>query len=159
MCYRTPRKYKHIFFRVISNIGNKKQNILNVWKFQRHISSFVTKFLKLAKVSKKLGDKRVKKKVKKVPYIHSCFNIHVCQYHYCSVLFRLITIQPFITTIIIEAHINLVLRQTRKARNFAYIRLPNKPYENEVTLTKQKPPLKYCQFLELLIQLKRGLDL
>ena len=34
--------------------------------------------------------------------------------------------------------------------NFAYIRLLNKPYENEVTLTGQNPPLKCCQPLELL---------
>ena len=27
---------------------------------------------------------------------------------------------------------------------FAYLRLINKPYENEVTLTGQNPPLKYC---------------
>ena len=38
-------------------------------------------------------------------------------------------------------------------------RLLNKPYENEVTLTRQKPPLKCCQLLELLTQLKRGIDL
>ena len=42
---------------------------------------------------------------------------------------------------------------------FAYIRLLNKPYENEVTLTGQNPPLKCCQHLELLTQLKRGIDL
>ena len=29
-------------------------------------------------------------------------------------------------------------------RNFAYIRLLNKPYENEVTLRGQKPPLNCC---------------
>ena len=33
--------------------------------------------------------------------------------------------------------------------NFAYKRLLNKPYENEVTLTGQNPPLKCCQHLEL----------
>ena len=32
---------------------------------------------------------------------------------------------------------------------FAYIQLLNKPYENEVTLTGQNPPLKYCQQLEI----------
>ena len=42
---------------------------------------------------------------------------------------------------------------------FAYIRLLNKSYENEVTLTGQKPPLKFCQPLELLTQLKKGIDL
>ena len=42
---------------------------------------------------------------------------------------------------------------------FAYIRLLNKPYENEVTLTGQNPPLKCCQPLELLTQFERGLDL
>ena len=34
--------------------------------------------------------------------------------------------------------------------NFAYKRLLNKPYENEVPLTKQNPPSKCCQTLELL---------
>ena len=43
--------------------------------------------------------------------------------------------------------------------NFAYKRLLNKPYENEVTLTEQNPPLEYCQPVELLGQLKRSLDL
>ena len=33
---------------------------------------------------------------------------------------------------------------------FAYTWLLNKPYENEVTLREQNPPLKYCQPLELL---------
>ena len=32
--------------------------------------------------------------------------------------------------------------------NFAYIRLLNKPYENEVTLTEQNPHSKCCQHLE-----------
>ena len=41
----------------------------------------------------------------------------------------------------------------------AYIPLLNKPYENEVTLTRQNLPLKYCKPLELLTQLKRGIDL
>ena len=35
----------------------------------------------------------------------------------------------------------------------------NKPYENEVTLREQNPPLKYCQHLEILTPLKTGLDL
>ena len=43
--------------------------------------------------------------------------------------------------------------------NFAYIRLLNKPYENEVTLIGQNPPSKCYQPLELFTQLKRGLDL
>ena len=42
---------------------------------------------------------------------------------------------------------------------FAYIRLLNKPYENEVSLTGQNPPLKCCQPLEILIHFKKGLDL
>ena len=29
-------------------------------------------------------------------------------------------------------------------QKFAYIRLLNKPYENEVTLRRQNPPLKCC---------------
>ena len=43
--------------------------------------------------------------------------------------------------------------------NFAYVRLINKPYENEVTLTGQKPPLKYRQTLEILTHFITGLDL
>ena len=31
---------------------------------------------------------------------------------------------------------------------FAYVRLLNKPYENEVTLREQKIPLKFCQPLD-----------
>ena len=42
--------------------------------------------------------------------------------------------------------------------NFAYKRLLNKPYENEVTLTRQNPPLKYYQPLELFTQFKKGSD-
>ena len=38
-------------------------------------------------------------------------------------------------------------------------RLLNKPYVNEVTLTGQNPPLKYCQPLELLTQLEKDIDL
>ena len=41
----------------------------------------------------------------------------------------------------------------------AYKRLLNKPYVNEVTLTRQNPPLKCFQLLELMTKLKRGLDL
>ena len=44
-------------------------------------------------------------------------------------------------------------------RNFIYIRLLNKPYENEVNLTGQKTPLKCCQPLEFLTHFKMGLDL
>ena len=43
--------------------------------------------------------------------------------------------------------------------NFENIRLLNKPYENEVTLTGQNAPLKCCQLLGLLTQLKREIDL
>ena len=43
--------------------------------------------------------------------------------------------------------------------NFSYIRLLNKHYENEVTLTQQNPPLKCCQPLQLLTHFERGLDL
>ena len=42
---------------------------------------------------------------------------------------------------------------------FAIIRLLNKPYENEVTSTGQNAPLKCCQLLGLLTQLKREIDL
>ena len=43
--------------------------------------------------------------------------------------------------------------------NLISARLLNKPYVNEVTLSKQNPALKCCQSLELLTQLKRELDL
>ena len=39
--------------------------------------------------------------------------------------------------------------------NSDYERLLNNPYVNEVNLTRQKPPLKCCQLLELLTQLKK----
>ena len=44
---------------------------------------------------------------------------------------------------------------------FAYVRLLNKPYENEVTFRGQNIPLKCCQPLELLmcIETGEGLDL
>ena len=42
---------------------------------------------------------------------------------------------------------------------FAIIRLLNKPYENEVTLTGQNAPLKCCKLLGLLTQLKKEIDL
>ena len=51
------------------------------------------------------------------------------------------------------------LNDTLEPRNFVYMRLINKPYENEVTLTGQNQPLKCCQPLELFTQLKRSLDL
>ena len=38
-------------------------------------------------------------------------------------------------------------------------RLLSTPYVNEVTLTGQNPPLKYCQPLELLTQLEKDIDL
>ena len=41
----------------------------------------------------------------------------------------------------------------------AIIRLLNKPYENEVTLTGQNAPLKCCQLLGLLTQLEWKIDL
>ena len=37
--------------------------------------------------------------------------------------------------------------------------LVNKHYQNEVTLTGQNPPLKYCQPLKILTHFKTGLDL
>ena len=42
---------------------------------------------------------------------------------------------------------------------FAYVRLLNKPYENQVTLTGQNPPSKCCQPLEILANFITGLDL
>ena len=52
-----------------------------------------------------------------------------------------------------QCHTNLQLW------TFAYVQLLNKPYENEVTLTRQKLPLKCCQPLETLRHLIKGLDL
>ena len=54
-----------------------------------------------------------------------------------------------------------------KARNiydiqlwtFAYLRLLNKPYENQVTLIGQNPHLKCCQPLKILTPFKMGVDL
>ena len=43
--------------------------------------------------------------------------------------------------------------------NFAYIQLLNKPYEKEVTLTGQNPPLKYCQHLEIQYTVRKKVDL
>ena len=43
-------------------------------------------------------------------------------------------------------------------RNFADIRLLNKPYENEVTMRGQNPPLKYYQPLPFLTHFERGFD-
>ena len=42
---------------------------------------------------------------------------------------------------------------------FAYVRLLNKPYENQVTLTGQNPPLRCCQPFEILAHFITGLDL
>ena len=39
---------------------------------------------------------------------------------------------------------------------FAYVRLLNKTYENEVTLRGQKIHLKCCQHAELLMYIERG---
>ena len=44
-------------------------------------------------------------------------------------------------------------------RTLAYKRLLNKPYENEVTLTRQNLCLKCCQPLEILTHFITGLDL
>ena len=41
----------------------------------------------------------------------------------------------------------------------AYKRLLNKPYVNEVNLTGQKPPLKYCRHLEIQYPVKKRVDL
>ena len=43
--------------------------------------------------------------------------------------------------------------------NFAYVRLLNKPYENEVTLTRLNLPSKCCQHLETWHTLEMSLDL
>ena len=41
----------------------------------------------------------------------------------------------------------------------AYKRLLNKPYVNEVNLTGQKSPLKYCQQLEIQYSVRKRVDL
>ena len=56
---------------------------------------------------------------------------------------------------LIKGLLHLVLL---KPLNFAYVQLLNKPYENEVTLTGQNSPLKYCQNLEILYTVKKKLD-
>ena len=43
--------------------------------------------------------------------------------------------------------------------NFAYKQLLDKPYENEVTLTGQNPPLKCCQQLEIQYTVRKRVDL
>ena len=43
--------------------------------------------------------------------------------------------------------------------NFAYKRLLDKAYQNEVTWTGQNLPLKWRQSLELFTQLEKNLDL
>ena len=43
--------------------------------------------------------------------------------------------------------------------NFAYVWLLNKPYENEVFLTGQNPPLEYCQHLEIQYTFRKRVDL
>ena len=48
-------------------------------------------------------------------------------------------------------HINTIIKTNVvniQPRNFAYMWLLNKPYENEVTLTEQNPRSKCCQHLE-----------
>ena len=46
-----------------------------------------------------------------------------------------------------------ILFGTIQLWTFAYVWLLNKPYENEVTLKKQKIPLKCCQPLDFLYTL------
>ena len=55
----------------------------------------------------------------------------------------------------------------KKGQNFikiqlptiAYTRLLNKPFENEIALTGQNPPLKCCQHLEIQYTLRKRVDL
>ena len=56
------------------------------------------------------------------------------------------TIIPAIPFRIAQMWHILQSKENRKLQllTFAYIRLLNKPYENEVTLTWQNPPLKCC---------------
>ena len=46
-----------------------------------------------------------------------------------------------------------------QSRAKVYKRLLNKPYENEVTLREQNPPLKCCQPLDILTSFEMGIDL
>ena len=71
--------------------------------------------------------------------IHSIVLCHNCQIIKSLSLSKLVLI----------SNIQLKSDQTK--------RLLNKPYVNEVTLTGQNPPLKYCQLLELLTHFDEGL--
>ena len=51
----------------------------------------------------------------------------------------------------------LINQSNLQLLNFVYKRLFNKPYENEVTLTRQNPTSKCCYLLEILTEFKRVL--
>ena len=51
------------------------------------------------------------------------------------------------------------IRLQLQPSNFAYVRLLNKPYENEVTLTGQNLPLKCFQQLEIQNTVRKRVDL
>ena len=58
-----------------------------------------------------------------------------------------------------EPSVRFVMLSAVQLKSDQTERLLNKPYVNEVTLTGQNPPLKYCQPLELLTQLEKDIDL
>ena len=54
---------------------------------------------------------------------------------------------------------NLIYMQPYTVMDIRLHTVTNKPYENEVTLTGQNPPLKCCQNLEISFTLRKDLDL
>ena len=69
-----------------------------------------------------------------------------------------------LSTILTTDYVNIP-SQLRKQLNkvqlptFAFTRLLDKPYENEVTLTVQNPPLKCCQHIEIRYTVRKRVDL
>ena len=59
----------------------------------------------------------------------------------------------------LESKLEINQKEILQLWTFAYVRLLNKPYENQVTLTGQNLPLKCCQPLEILAYFITGLDL
>ena len=59
----------------------------------------------------------------------------------------------------LQAFWTILRRSDIQLWTFAYIRLLNKPYENEVILREQNPPLKCNWPLEISTSFEMGLDL
>ena len=89
-------------------------------------------------------------------------NIVVSSSHFpiCTAIFLVLTMVACHTKQkLTESFLFIVWKLHIQPLNFAYKRSLNKPYENEVTMTGQKPPSKCCQHLETLHTLRKGLDL